>query len=253
MCAYGQSKNIEFELMTWPELKHAIYDEGKTTVIVFNGGTEQRGPQGVSGAHSLVGRLLAKEIAEKLGNAIVAPVLPYSVNNASAALPGTIGLTAPIFAAVNEHVAEQLIVNGFKNVVLLGDHGGGQKEMADVASKLDAKYSAQGIHIVYCSDVYTKAGAEFNKWLTEHNLPVGSHASIKDTSELWYLGGDKGWIRKNEIPNAVGDASHKNGISGDARKSSPEIGKVISDMKVDFAVAQIRQLLSAASAAPAGQ
>jgi len=41
------------------------------------------------------------------------------VNNASAALPGTIGLTGPIFAAVNEQVAEQLIVNGFKNVVLL--------------------------------------------------------------------------------------------------------------------------------------
>src|SRR5262249_10900369 len=92
-CAYGQSKNIEFELMTWPELKHAIHDDGKTTAIVFNGGTEQRGPQGVAGAHTLVGRLLAKEIAEKLSNAIVAPVLPYSLNSASAALPGTIGLT----------------------------------------------------------------------------------------------------------------------------------------------------------------
>jgi hypothetical protein len=66
---------------------------------------------------------------------------------------------------------------------------------------------------------------------------------------LWYLGGDKGWIRQDQIATAVSDASHKNGISGDARKSSPEIGKVISDMKVNCAVAQIRQLLGSATVA----
>jgi creatinine amidohydrolase len=249
--SYAQTKTVEFELMTWPELKHAITEQGKTTVLLFNGGTEQRGPQGVSGAHTFVARSLSREIAENLGNAIVAPVLPYSVNNASAALPGTIGLTGPIFASVNEQVAEQLIVNGFKNVVLMGDHGGGQKELAEVARKLDAKYAGKGIRVVYCGDVYAKVGTDFNKWLTEHQLPVGSHASIKDTSELWYLGGDKGWIRKDQIATAVGDPDHKNGISGDARRSSPEIGKVVSDMKVDYAVAQIRQLLSAAAPATA--
>jgi creatinine amidohydrolase len=242
---------VDFELMTWPELKHAIHDQGKTTVLLFNGGTEQRGPQGVSGAHTLIARVLGHEIAEKLGNAIVAPVIPFSLNNASAELPGTIGIPGPVFAALNESVAEQLIVNGFKNVVLMGDHGGGQKELADVAKKLDAKYSSKGIRVVYCSDVYEKVGTDFNKWLVDHNLPVGSHASIKDTSELWYLGGDQGWIRKDQIATAVG-APRKpgeprregNGISGDARKSSPEIGKVVSEMKVEYAVAQIRQLLT---------
>ena len=92
--------------MTWPELKSAIHEQGKTTALVFNGGTEQRGPQGVSGAHTLVARALGKEIAQKLGNAIVAPVLPFSVNNASADLPGTIGITGPLFAALNEQLAE---------------------------------------------------------------------------------------------------------------------------------------------------
>lgn len=253
LCAngYAQTKNLEFELMTWPELKQAIHEQGKTTALVFNGGTEQRGPQGVSGAHTFVARALGREIAEKLENAIVAPILPYSVNNASGALPGTIGLSGPVFAAVNEQVAEQLIVNGFRNVVLMGDHGGGQKELSEVARKLDAKYAPQGIRVVYCSDVYTRVGTDFNKWLQDHSLPVGSHASIKDTSELWYLGGDKGWIRKDQIATAVGDAGHKNGISGDARRSAPEIGKVVSDMKVDYAVAQIRQLLSPKATASA--
>jgi creatinine amidohydrolase len=255
---------VDFELMTWPELKKAIHEQGKTTVLIFNGGTEQRGPQGVAGAHTLIGRVLAREIALKLGNAIVAPVLPYSVNNASAELPGTIGVTGPIFAALNEQVAEQLIVNGFRNVVLMGDHGGGQKELAEVAKKLDAKYAGQGIRVVYCDDVYQKVGADFNKWLADNSYPAGAHASIKDTSELWYLGGDQGWVRKELIATAVGDPVRKpgeprdpsakrinNGISGDARRSSPEIGKRVSDMKVDYAAAQIKRLLASQPASTA--
>src|SRR5215831_3359012 len=102
LAAYAQTKRplVEFELMTWPEVKKA-QQEGKTTALIFNGGTEQRGPLGVNGAHTLIGRVLAREIALRLGNAIVAPILPYSVNRANPELPGTIGITGPLFAALN--------------------------------------------------------------------------------------------------------------------------------------------------------
>src|ERR1700688_3384577 len=100
---------VEFEMMTWPEVKSAIHEHGKTTALVYNGGTEQRGPQNVNGGHNLMGRPTARAIALKLGNAIVAPVMPFSVNEASADLPGTIGLTGELFAAVNEQVTQQLI------------------------------------------------------------------------------------------------------------------------------------------------
>jgi hypothetical protein len=129
--AYSQTKPplVDLEMMTWPELKAAI-DQGKTTALVYNGGTETRGPQNVNGGHTLMAHATVIAIAEKLGNAIAAPVLPFSPNSANANLPGTIGLTAPVFAAINEQVAEQLIKNGFKTVVLMGDHGGGQKDLA---------------------------------------------------------------------------------------------------------------------------
>src|SRR5436305_7188123 len=123
--------NNDFEMMTWVEVKKALA-AGKTTVLIYNGGTEQRGPQAVNGGHTLIAKQLALRIAERLGNAIVAPVLPYSVNEASADLPGTIGLTGPLFQAINERIAEQMIRNGFRNVVLMGDHGGGQKELAEL-------------------------------------------------------------------------------------------------------------------------
>ena len=111
----------------------------------YTGGTEQRGPQNVNGGHTLMGREIVRAIALRLGNAIAMPVLPYTPNNASADLPGTIGLTPELLGAILERVTEQAIATGFKNVVLMGDHGGGQPQTyADVAKKLDAKYAPQG-------------------------------------------------------------------------------------------------------------
>jgi creatinine amidohydrolase len=249
---------VEFEMMTWPEVKSAIHEHGKTTALVYNGGTEQRGPHNVNGGHNLMGRATARAIALKLGNAIAAPVLPFSPNNASADLPGTIGITPALFAEINEQIAEQLIKTGFRNVVLMGDHGGGQKELKEVAEKLDHKYSGQGVRVVFCDEVYQKAQDDFDKWCADHNYGYGGHANISDTSEMIYLGGDKGWVRMDLLSKAVGDpvpppgqrAEHKinNGITGDARRSSAELGKRYFDMKVEYAVNQIHRLLGESKA-----
>jgi len=264
--AYAQSKGplVEFEMMTWQEVKQAI-QAGKTTALVYNGGTEQRGPQNVNGGHTLIARETGRLIALKLGNAILAPVLPYSPNSASAKLPGTIGLTPELFAAMNEQIAEQLIITGFKNIVLMGDHGGGQKELGEVATKLDNKYSGKGIRVVFCDQVYvgTKehpgAQADFEKWLGDNGYPSGGHAGVSDTSEMIYLGKDKGWVRMDLVPTALGDPVQArgqrdpnakrvdNGITGDARRSTAELGKKFIDMKVDYAVRQISELLGSKS------
>ena len=254
----GQAKEplVEFEMMTWPEVKQALA-EGKTTALFYTGGTEQRGPQNVNGGHNLMARATVKAIALKLGNAIAMPVLPYTPNNASATLTGTIGLTPEILAIVLERIAEQAITTGFRNVVLMGDHGGGQPAVyRDVAAKLDAKYAAQGIRVFFCDEVYAKAQADFDKWLQDNGYPSSSHAGIPDTSEMLYLGGDLGWVRKDLIPTALGDPilprgqqrdpnapRVNNGISGDGRRASAELGKVAFDIKVDYAVKQIRTMI----------
>lgn len=235
---------VEFEMMTWPEVKQALA-AGKTTALFYTGGTEQRGPQDVNGGHNLMGKATVKAIALELGNAIAMPVLPFTPNNASADLPGTIGLTNEILAAVLERVSEQAIATGFRNVVLMGDHGGGQPNVyAEVAKKLDAKYAPQGVHVYYADDVYVKAGADFDQWLEENGYPTSSHAGIPDTSEMLYLGGDA-WVRRDLLPTAVGGEGANNGIRGDARRSTAELGKKLFDLKVDYAARQIRQLVGA--------
>ena len=257
--------NLEIEMMTWAEIKKAVTQDGFVNVVIYNGGVEQRGPQNVSGGHNLMARETAHAIAVKYGHTLVAPILPYSVNDAPMSLPwGTIGLTGPQFAMINEQVAEQLIKQGFKNVFLMGDHGGGQKEMGEVTTKLNEKYNDKGIHVYFCDEMYEKAQGDYWKWLVMQNLPSYGHASIMDTSEMLYLstlnGQDKGWVRKDLIKSALGDPAQypgqprikvdpatrvSNGITGDARPSTPELGKRIFDMKVDYAVDQMKKFAAA--------
>jgi creatinine amidohydrolase/Fe(II)-dependent formamide hydrolase-like protein len=256
---------VEFDMMTWPEVKAALA-AGKTTAIVYTGGTEQRGPQNVNGGHTLMARATAKAIALKLGNAIVMPTLAYSPNRASADLPGTIGLSNEVFGQMLTEISEQAIITGFKNVMIMGDHGGGQPAVfAEVAKKLDAKYAPQGKHVYFVDEVYKKAQDDFDDWLVAHGYPRSSHAGIPDTSTMLYLGGDKGWVRKELIPTAEGDPvpppgargegrgrasdpnappRKNNGISGDARRSTVALGKQAFDIKVSYAVKQITGFLA---------
>lgn len=241
---------VEFEMMTWSEVKAAM-DAGKKTALFYTGGTEQRGPQNVNGGHTLMARATVKAIALQLGNAIAMPVLPYTPNTASAQLPGTIGLTPEILGVVLERVTEEAIKTGFTTVVLMQDHGGGTNVYGEVAKKLDAKYASKGIRVFFCDEVYAKAQGDFDKWLEANGYPVSSHAGIPDTSEMWYLGGEL-WTRSSLIPTAVGspvrqagaprDTTQRvnNGIQGDARRSSPELGKKAFEQKVEYAVRQIR-------------
>ena len=247
---------VEFELMTWPEVKAALA-AGKTTALFYTGGTEQRGPQNVNGGHNLLGKATVKAIALKLGNAIAMPVLPYTPNRASATIPGTIGLTNELLAPILERIAEEAIVTGFKNIILMGDHGGGQPDVyRQVADKLEAKYASQGVHVFYCDEVYSKANDDFDKWLGANGYPTGGHASLIDTSEMLYLGGSE-WVRKELIKDALGDPVPErgaprdtsvkrlnNGITGDGRRSSAELGKRVFEMKVAYGVKQIRELVA---------
>ena len=128
--------------------------------------------------------------------------------------------------------------------------------MGEIARKLDEKFAAQGIRVIFCDEVYQKANGDFDKWLEANHYPASSHAGIPDTSEMLYLGGDKGWVRKELVATAIGDPIRKpgeapdpnarpinNGITGDGRKAKAELGKRMFDMKVDYAVNQIRRLL----------
>ena len=135
-----------------------------------------------------------------------------------------------------------------------GGHGGGQPEVyASVAHQLDDQYKSQGlhVHVYYCDQVY-KANTDVDRYLTEHGFPSSLHGGVPDTSELMFLDHDHSWVRRSEVKRAVcspvvdgqpalGSDGPKNGIIGDARRSTVALGRRLFQMKVDYAVRQSRQ------------
>jgi creatinine amidohydrolase len=242
---------VEFEKMTWVEVKSALA-AGKTTALIYTGGVEQRGPQNANGGHNLIAHAAVEAIARELGNALFLPVLPYTPNDAEP-IPGTIGITNELLAAMLERITEQAFLNGFRNVILMGDHAGGQPQVyEEVANKLNARYGA--LRVFYCDQVYRPANDAFDQYLAQHGYPPGLHGYLFDTSEMMYLDKDNTWVRRDLVSSAVGDPvvdgkvqvgpqSSYNGIQGDARRSTAELGKRAFDLKVDYAVRQIRSLL----------
>jgi creatinine amidohydrolase len=246
-----QTDLVEFEKMTWVEVKCEIA-AGKTTALIYTGGVEERGPQNANGGHNLIAHATVEAIARELGSAVFLPVLPYTPNDAEP-IPGTIGITNELLAAMLERITEQAFLNGFRNVILMGDHAGGQPQVyEEVANKLNARYGA--LRVFYCDQVYRPANDAFDQYLAQHGYPPGLHGYLFDTSEMMYLDKDNTWVRRDLVSSAVGDPvvdgkvqigpqSPYNGIQGDARRSTAALGKLAFDMKVDYAVRQIRSLL----------
>ena len=184
-----QTDLVEFEKMTWVEVRAALA-AGKTTALIYTGGVEERGPQNANGGHNLIAHATAEAIARRLGNAIFLPVLPYTPNDAES-IPGTIGITNELLAAMLERIAEQAALNGFRNIILMGDHGGGQPKVYEaVAKKLDGALSG-GARVFYCDQVYRPANDAFDQYLAQHGYPPGLHGYLFDTSEMMYLDKDK--------------------------------------------------------------
>ncbi|MEO8128757.1 MAG: creatininase family protein [Bryobacteraceae bacterium] len=232
---------VDIELMTYAEIHDAIHKGGKTTVLIYNGGTEQRGPHAALGGHTFIAHRTGVDIARKLGNALLAPVMPFSPadGHLNPNWPGTVTIPMPVYLSVNEAAVKSMATNGFRHIVLMGDHGGGQKELEALAARLDTKLRPKGVRVYFCGAVY-RAYSDFNDWLKKNNLPVGTHAGVSDTSLLMYLDGPD-WIRKDKLVNG----NSRNGINGDPRPSTAEIGRTLYERKVSASVDEIRKLIAA--------
>jgi len=135
---------------------------------------------------------------------------------------------------------------GFRNVFLMGDHGDGQTELAAVAKELDGQWTTRGVRVFYVGDVYFKEKEQARTYAASHGLPTTDvHAGFDDTSELMALDGQHRLIRSDKLAASTGARSAITGVDGDPTRSSPALGDIFLQYKIDDAVTQIRQLLAA--------
>ena len=240
----AQAQDAVFlEELTWTEVQDALA-AGTTTVIIPTGGTEQNGPHMVLGKHNYLVRYKAGQVARRLGDALVAPVMAYVPEGdvdpptGHMRFPGTITTPPEVFEQVLEFAARSFRQHGFLDIALLGDSGGNQASQAAVAERLNREWAATPVRVHHLTDYYPGPG---DAWLVtqgEVEADVGSHAAMHDTASLMFL--DPAMLRLDELgPHARGDGS---GVVGNPARSTAAYGEQILDMQVEAAVQQIRTL-----------
>ncbi len=182
---------VEMEMLTHTEVSDKIHNKGFASVLIVTGGTEERGPHNILAGHTIMSRRHAAEMARRLGKTLVAPVLPMAVQatglREGTDQPGGVQLPPDVFKAVVLAEIESQYFNGFKNIFVMGDHGGGQAEMKAAAEEQDKKYAAKGVRVHYISDFYNKTHEDVDQYFYDHNLPIGGHGAMLETSLMLYF------------------------------------------------------------------
>ena len=240
------ASSVQIEELTWTEVRDRVA-AGTTTLLVPIGGTEQNGPHMVLGKHNVRARVLAGRIAERLGNALVAPVVAYVPEGpvrppaAHMRFAGTISIPEATFEALLEATARSFKQHGFREVVFLGDHGGYQVSEQRVALRLNREWAADPACRVHAlADYYRVTQTAYVQALKQRGFgdaEIGGHAGLADTSLA--LAVDASLVRAELLSATHGE---RDGVHGDPRRASAALGQIGVQQIVESSAAAIRAL-----------
>lgn len=243
-------QSVFLEDLTWTELRDRVRS-GETTIIVPVGGTEQSGPDMALGKHNVRVKILSEKVALALGKTLVAPVLAYVPEGSVAPptahmrFPGTITIPTQAFQQVLEYAARSFKLAGFRDIVFLGDHGGYQSELKVVADRLNREWSpTPSVRVHAVLEYYRATETTYIDALRRRGLSaaeIGTHAGLADTSLM--LATDPSLVRADHL-RSDDRLNAANGVYGDPRRSSADLGQLGVDAIVTATVAAIRQELN---------
>lgn len=183
---------VWIDRMTFMEVRDAIA-AGKTTVIVPAGSVEQNGPYSVNGKSEFIMARDAENIARRLGNALITPVVWFApgLNPAAtgeeAPWPGDIPVRNETYKAVFKDIATALKMQGFKDIVTIGDNGGNERPLAEVATELNQAWGASSpTRVHHIAEHYAQHGV-IDKLLPSWGVKVeseGIHDSYRVEATL---------------------------------------------------------------------
>jgi creatinine amidohydrolase len=228
---------VFLEELTWTEVR-TLLQAGSTTAILPTGGIEQNGPHIVLGKHNFRVKYAAERIARKLGNTLVAPVLPYAPQGpGNMKYPGTINLPEEHFKKVLEFGARSLKSHGFKDIVIICDSGSDRDALTALIRSLNAEWSNTDARVHFVPE-YRQNG--FDEWLLkqgETRDDIGTHGGILDTSLVMAV--DPRLLRPNKLKDK---GAFEGSVRGDPARASVKYGQKGLDLMVDTTVERVREL-----------
>lgn len=225
--------SLHTEELTSHEIQHAI-DLGFSSLIIPTGGIEQNGPHMVTGKHQYIVRHNATKIAKALGNTLISPVINFVPEEPHAAYPGTIHVDEKIFIEIVNSTINSFSKHGVKNFYLIGDSAGNQPGLKKVAN--NSMFDNSDINVQHIDQYYVpilQNEALANMGYTPED--IGTHAGIRDTSELLAITPEH--IRKAPLVLQTAKLGH----DGKYNESSEIIGEQMLDIKIKSALQQIQQ------------
>ena len=233
-------RSLLLDEMTWPEVAGALTD-GWTTAVVAVGAVEQHGPHLPLQVDAARGDRLALEVADRLDKALVAPTIRVGCSEHHMGFPGTISLRRATLEAVCLDYCVSLARHGFETVCLVPSHGGNFGPLKDMLDDLN-RAVAPGCRVL----AYTDLNGFLEVWqaavrdvAAELEGRVGGHADIAESSEMLCIRPDlvrqelaeegyMGGFSEDLLDRIFRDGFRSvtpNGILGDARGMSAEIGE----------------------------
>ena len=206
--------SVWLEELTWLEVRD-LMRAGHRTVIIPTGGIEQNGPYLALGKHNIILRVTMDALARELGDALVAPVVPFVPEGdfhpptSHMRYPGTVGVTPETFRALVTDIARGMKTHGFARVILLGEHGSTQVELASVEAALRAEWKGSGTEIAFIPEYYDNP--RWNAWIAEqgvHEELEGLHDDVRHSSLMMLV--DTAYVRAG--PRMQAGLFHINGV-----------------------------------------
>jgi creatinine amidohydrolase/Fe(II)-dependent formamide hydrolase-like protein len=237
--------SVFIEELTWMEVRDAIL-AGKTTAIIATGGVEQNGPYLATGKHNVILRATSEAIARKLGNALVAPIVPFVPEGeidppgGHMRYPGTISVGQETFRALLTDIARSLKAHGFRHLILFGDSGGNQDGMEAVAITLGGEWEGSGTSIHFIPEYYDNP--RWVLWLEEHGVHEVSeelHDDVRHAAIMMLV--DPTTVRMEQRRKA--GLFHINGIDLDPVAETLELARALVEFQAEVTVRAIERAI----------
>jgi creatinine amidohydrolase/Fe(II)-dependent formamide hydrolase-like protein len=244
------SDSVWIEELTYMEVRDRIA-EGYSTAIIATGGIEENGPYLATGKHNFILRALCPAIARDLGNALCAPIVGFvpegDLDPPSGAMrfPGSITVRDATYRALLVDIAESLRVHGFTDIILIGDSGGNQRGMEEVAEDLNVRWSGSDVSAHFIKEFYTPGWEETEKY-TEEVLGIAETRSDGHHDDIWVTAmmmvTDPSTVRYHERVEA--DLASINGVAIAPMEDTIDLGRKMVAFRAEYTAKAIHEAIN---------
>jgi creatinine amidohydrolase len=199
---------------------------------------------------TILGDEYSRRVAEKLGDALAAPTIRPGCSGHHMEFPGTVTIPPETLMELIRGYCRSFDEHGFEHIVLIAAHGGNYAPVNTVAPEIAREIDANVITIADLDETMALMNEGLREGGVDYEEPV-IHAGAAETAIV--LAASEALVRTNEI-----DVGHEeeittsrllsegfkaiteNGVLGDPREATREVGETILDTVTTAYAEQIK-------------